>query len=62
MSGLKKLIDEIHGRSLWQVLGIYLAGSWVTLQVIDQLTQGSASDMAAVPRYRTQPGAAPCDA
>ena len=62
MSPLKRLIHEIHRRSLWQVLGIYVAGSWVILQVIDQLTQGSASDMAAVPTYRTQPGAAPCDA
>ena len=35
MSGLKKLIHEIHRRSLWQVLGIYAVGSWVVLQVID---------------------------
>ena len=24
MAGLKQLIQEIHRRSLWQVLGIYL--------------------------------------
>ncbi len=30
---------ERHGRSLWQVLGIYVAGSWVCLQVIDVLAQ-----------------------
>jgi TolB-like protein/Tfp pilus assembly protein PilF len=34
---LKKLIHEIHRRSLWQVLGIYLVGSWVALQVVDVL-------------------------
>ncbi len=35
MSGLERLIHEIHRRSLWQVLGIYIAASWVVLQVID---------------------------
>lgn len=39
MSPLKRLLDEIHGRSLWQVLGIYVAGGWLVLQVIDQLVQ-----------------------
>ena len=34
---LKRLISEIHRRSLWQVLGIYLAGSWGVLQVVDTL-------------------------
>jgi TolB-like protein/Flp pilus assembly protein TadD len=37
MSGLKKLIQELHRRSLWQVLGIYLAGGWVVLQLVDTL-------------------------
>ncbi|MDX1393444.1 MAG: tetratricopeptide repeat protein [Gemmatimonadota bacterium] len=32
---MKNLIHEIHRRSLWQVLGIYLAVSWVVLQVVD---------------------------
>jgi len=32
---LKKLLHEIHRRSIWQVLGIYLAGSWIALQVVD---------------------------
>ena len=36
---MKKLIHEIHRRSLWQVLGLYLAGSWVALQVVGQLAQ-----------------------
>ena len=30
---------EIHVRSLWQVLGFYLAGGWVVLQVVDVLSQ-----------------------
>lgn len=41
MSSLKKLIHEIHRRSLWQVLGIYLAGSWVALEVVDGLTEAA---------------------
>lgn len=34
---MKHLIHEIHRRSLWQVLGIYIVGSWVALQVVDVL-------------------------
>lgn len=34
---MNKLIHEIHRRSLWQVLGIYLAGSWVALQVVETI-------------------------
>jgi hypothetical protein len=37
MSRLKSLIQEIHRRSLWQVLGIYLGGAWVALQGIEAL-------------------------
>jgi tetratricopeptide (TPR) repeat protein len=36
---MKKLIQEAHRRSLWQVLGIYLFGSWVVLQVVDVLAE-----------------------
>jgi TolB-like protein/Flp pilus assembly protein TadD len=32
-----KLIREIHRRSIWQVLGIYVVGSWLVLQVVDTL-------------------------
>jgi len=34
---MKKLIQEIHRRSMWQVLSIYVVGSWVALQVVDVL-------------------------
>jgi len=34
---LKKIVREVHRRSLWQCLGIYLAGSWFALQVVDIL-------------------------
>lgn len=34
---MRNLIREAHRRSLWQVLGIYLAVSWIVLQVIDVL-------------------------
>jgi len=35
---VRKVLRAIHRRSVWQVLGIYLAGSWVVLQVVDSLT------------------------
>jgi TolB-like protein/Tfp pilus assembly protein PilF len=38
---LKNLIKEIHRRSLWQVVGIYLAGGWVALQVVEQLAEAA---------------------
>ncbi|MGH7541493.1 MAG: tetratricopeptide repeat protein, partial [Gemmatimonadota bacterium] len=38
-AGLKRIIHEIHRRSLWQVVGIYLAGSWVAIQVVETLTE-----------------------
>ena len=34
---MKNLVREVHRRSLWQVLGIYLAGSWIALQVVETL-------------------------
>jgi adenylate cyclase len=37
VSRLKHLIQEIHRRSLWQVLGIYVGGAWVALQGIEAL-------------------------
>ena len=40
MSRLKQLIREIHRRSLWQVLGIYAAASWVIYQIVQSLTEG----------------------
>lgn len=38
MSRLKRIVVEIHRRSLWQVLGVYVGGSWVALQLADTLT------------------------
>jgi tetratricopeptide (TPR) repeat protein len=38
MSGFKRLIHEVHRRSIWQVLAIYLAISWFVLQVVEVLT------------------------
>ncbi len=37
MPSLKDLVREIHRRSLWQILGIYVVGSWLVLQVVDTL-------------------------
>jgi len=36
---VRNLIREVHRRSLWQVLGIYLAGSWVALQVVEMFAE-----------------------
>lgn len=38
MHGFRKLLRELNRRSVWQVLGIYLAGSWGVLQVVDYMT------------------------
>lgn len=39
MTGLRRLILEIHRRSLWQVLVIYLGASWGVLEAADQVVQ-----------------------
>jgi tetratricopeptide (TPR) repeat protein len=38
---LKRLIVDIHRRSLWQVLTIYAVGSWGALQIVDALTESA---------------------
>ncbi len=38
MSRLKRLISEVHHRSLWQVLAIYIGGAWVCYEIIDTVT------------------------
>jgi eukaryotic-like serine/threonine-protein kinase len=40
MSPLRRLIHEIHRRSLWQILGIYAVTSWVIWQVVLSLRDG----------------------
>ncbi len=40
MSRLKRLIDEIHRRSLWQVLLIYCGAALVAYQAVQALTEG----------------------
>jgi hypothetical protein len=37
MQGLGSLLNEIHRRSVWQVLGSYAVGAWVILQVGETL-------------------------
>ncbi len=37
LSRTRNLIHEVHRRSLWQVVAIYAAGSWVALQVVGLL-------------------------
>ena len=50
MSGLRKLLDEIHRRSLWQVLGIYLAGGWAVFTAVLDLSEALLLPQW-VPRY-----------
>ncbi len=40
MEFFKRLVREIHRRSLWQVVGIYLVGAWIGYQVTLALTDG----------------------
>jgi eukaryotic-like serine/threonine-protein kinase len=40
MNRVLQVIREMHRRSIWQVLGIYLVGSWLGYQVILGLTDG----------------------
>ncbi|CAN5754388.1 hypothetical protein BH23GEM3_BH23GEM3_10350 [soil metagenome] len=37
MNGIRRLVAEIHRRSIWQVLAIFIATGWVVLQVLDVL-------------------------
>jgi serine/threonine-protein kinase len=39
MSRLKRLIHEIHRRSLWQVLLIYIGAAWACFELIDAVTE-----------------------
>ena len=38
MSSLKQFIQEIHRRSLWQVLLIYIGAGWACFELIDAVT------------------------
>ena len=40
MARLRQLISEVHRRSIWQVLGIYLLASWVVFEVMQTMTEG----------------------
>ena len=39
MNQIQRLVREAHRRSLWQVLGVYLAVSWGVFQVVKELTE-----------------------
>jgi TolB-like protein/Flp pilus assembly protein TadD len=38
MTLLRQLVHEVHRRSLWQVVSIYMVGGWLALQAVDTLT------------------------
>jgi hypothetical protein len=39
MNGVRQLIREIHRRSIWQVLSVYVVGSWGAFQVVETVTE-----------------------
>ncbi|HET9439620.1 MAG TPA: hypothetical protein VFO52_05595, partial [Longimicrobiales bacterium] len=39
MKSFSQIVSEAHRRSLWQVLGVYLALSWGAYQVVKELTE-----------------------
>ncbi len=39
MSSFKRFVGELHRRSVWQVLGVFLAASWGVVEVVDLLTE-----------------------
>ncbi|MGD2151891.1 MAG: hypothetical protein PVG79_01405 [Gemmatimonadales bacterium] len=39
MSRLKQLVLEVHRRSLWQVLAVYVGASWAVLEATDQVQE-----------------------
>lgn len=41
MDQFRNLIHELHRRSIWQVLSIYMVGSWGALQVVDGVTENA---------------------
>jgi TolB-like protein len=38
----RRLITEIHRRSVWQILALYLVSGWVAYEVVQSLTEGLA--------------------
>jgi tetratricopeptide (TPR) repeat protein len=41
MDRIRQLIHEAHRRSIWQVLSVYLVGSWVALQVVESISESA---------------------
>jgi TolB-like protein/Flp pilus assembly protein TadD len=39
VNGLRNLVRELHRRSIWQVLAIYVGGAWLVIEVIDHLIE-----------------------
>lgn len=37
---LRELVIEIHRRSLWQVLGVYVVSAWIGYEIVLSLTEG----------------------
>ena len=59
---MKNFIHEIHRRSVWQVIGIYLAGAWVALQVVEQLAEALDDTAPSTPATEADGDYAPSKA
>ena len=55
MPSLKRLISEIHRRSLWQVLLIYVGAGWVVFQIVQTVTEGLGLPQYAEPDRLFEP-------
>lgn len=60
MERLRQLIHEIHRRSLWQVLGIYVVASWAVISGVGTLGDALGLHAQHPPRERQLCLAMPC--
>jgi serine/threonine-protein kinase len=40
MDSLRRLVREIHRRSVWQVMSVYAFGGWFAFEIVQSLTEG----------------------
>jgi serine/threonine-protein kinase len=40
MDSLRRLVHEIHRRSIWQVMSVYAVGGWFAFEIVQSLTEG----------------------
>jgi serine/threonine-protein kinase len=40
MDSMRRLVHEIHRRSIWQVMSVYAVGGWFAFEIVQSLTEG----------------------